>query len=67
MKGVTRSGLILGVITAVVAVTVEITERSASSLFLGESYTFQETLVVERLGDAWLIAEAPWPIYCWEV
>jgi len=50
-----------------VAVTVEITERSAASLFLGESYTFQETLVVERLGDARLIAEAPWPIYCWEV
>jgi hypothetical protein len=50
-----------------VAVTVEITERSASSLFLGESHTFQETLVVERIGDIWLIAEAPWPIYCWEV
>ena len=50
-----------------VAVAVEITERSASSLFLGEPYTFQETLVVERIGDVWLIAEAPWPIYCWEV
>ena len=47
--------------------TVEITERSASSLFLGESYTFQETLVVERIGDVWLIAEAPSPIYCREV
>ena len=48
-------------------VTVEITERPASSLFLGESYTFEETLVLERSGDVWLIAEAPWPIYCWEV
>jgi len=48
-------------------VTVEITERPASSLFLGESHTFEETLVLERSGDVWLIAEAPWPIYCWEV
>lgn len=50
-----------------VAVTVEITERSTASLFLGESYTFQESLVLERIGDVWLIAEVPWPIYCWEV
>lgn len=48
-------------------VRVEITERSASSLIFGESYTFQETLVVERVGGVWLISEAPWPIYCWEV
>jgi hypothetical protein len=47
-------------------VRVEITERSASSLILQESYTFRETLVVERVGDVWLIAEAPWPVYCWE-
>lgn len=49
-----------------IAVTVEITERSASSVFLGEPNTFSETLVVERVGDGCLIAEAPWPIYCWE-
>ena len=49
-----------------VAVTVEVTERSASSVFLGEPHTFRETLVVEHVGDEWLIAEAPWPIYCWE-
>lgn len=47
-------------------VTVEITERSASSLILQDSYTFRETLIVERVGDVWLIAEAPWPVYCWE-
>jgi hypothetical protein len=47
-------------------VTVEITERSGSSLILRDPYTFRETLVVERVGDVWLIAEAPWPIYCWE-
>jgi hypothetical protein len=47
-------------------VRVEITERSASSLILQESYTFRETLVVERAGDVWLIAEAPWPVYCRE-
>lgn len=49
-----------------VAVTVEVTERSAAGVFLGEPHTFKETLVVERVGDVWLIAEAPWPIYCWE-
>jgi hypothetical protein len=49
-----------------IAVTVEITERSASSVFLGEPNTFSETLVVERVGDGWLIVEAPWPIHCWE-
>ena len=48
------------------AVTVEITERSASSVFLGEPFTFRETLIVEQAGDVWLIAEAPWPVYCWE-
>ena len=47
-------------------VTVEITERSASSVFLGEPHTFREALVVEHVGDVWLISEAPWPIYCWE-
>ena len=49
-----------------IAVTVEITERAASSVFLGEPNTLRETLVVEPAGDVWLIAEAPWPIYCWE-
>ncbi|MGB5167232.1 MAG: hypothetical protein WBN35_01330 [Acidimicrobiia bacterium] len=49
-----------------IAVTVEITERSASSVFLGEPYSFRDTLILERAGDVWLIAEVPWPIYCWE-
>ena len=49
-----------------VAVTVEITERGASSVFLGEPYTFRDTLILERAGDVWLITEVPWPIYCWE-
>lgn len=49
-----------------IAVTVEITERSASSLFLGEPHSFRDTLILERAGDVWLIAEVPWPIYCWE-
>ena len=49
-----------------IAVTVEITERSASTLFLGEPHSFRDTLILERAGDVWLIAEVPWPIYCWE-
>jgi len=49
-----------------VAVTVEITERSASSVFLGEPHTFRDTLILERVDDVWLITEVPWPIYCWE-
>ena len=49
-----------------IAVTVEISERAASSVFLGEPYTFRDTLILERAGDVWLITEVPWPIYCWE-
>jgi hypothetical protein len=47
-------------------VNVEITEGAGSGLF-GDSYTFDEAIVVERVGDDWLIAEAPWPIYCEEM
>lgn len=47
------------------AVNVEITEGAGSGLF-GDSYTFEETLILEQVGDDWLIAEAPWPIYCGE-
>jgi hypothetical protein len=35
-------------------------------VFLGEPYSFRDTLILERAGDVWLIAEVPWPIYCWE-
>jgi len=47
-------------------VNVEITEGSGPGLF-GDSYTFEEAMVVERVGDDWLIAEVPWPIYCEEM
>ncbi len=47
------------------AVNVEITEGAGSGLF-GDSYTFEESLIVEQVGDDWLITEAPWPIYCGE-
>lgn len=45
----------------------EITETYGEGPFdLGSSYSFDETLVMERQGDRWLIAELPWPthIYC---
>lgn len=84
MRGVARSGIVLGIVGAVVvvalvfaildtepdgdriAVTVEIAERAVSSMFLGEPYTLRETLIVEPAGDVRRIAEAPWPISCWE-
>jgi hypothetical protein len=47
------------------AVTVEITQGSGRGLF-GDSWSFEETLIVEQDGAEWLIAEAPWPIYCGE-
>ena len=46
-------------------VTVEITEGSGSGL-LGDSWTFDESFVLEPVGTEWLIAESPWPIYCGE-
>jgi len=47
------------------AVNVEITEGSDGGLF-SDSWSFEETLVVEHDGAGWLIAESPWPIYCAE-
>jgi hypothetical protein len=46
-----------------VRVDVEITETYGSDPFGGSSYSFDETLVLEKHGDRWLIAEPPWPIY----
>ena len=45
---------------------VEITETYGEGPFDAGSYIFDETLVMERHGDRWLIAEIPWPIhiYC---
>lgn len=48
-----------------VVVTVEITEGPGAGL-LGDSYAFEASMVVEQVGEDWLIAEAPWPIYCRE-
>ena len=47
-------------------VGVEITETYGEGPFDLGSHTFDETLVMERDGDRWLIAEIPWPIrmYC---
>jgi len=47
-------------------VTVEINDGAGLGLF-GDSYTFEEAVVVEQVGDDWLIAESPWPIYCGEM
>ena len=47
-------------------VNIEITEGSGSGL-LGDSWSFDESLILIQVGDEWLIAEAPWPIYCGEV
>ena len=47
-------------------VNIEITEGSGSGLF-GDSWSFDESLILIQVGDEWLIAEAPWPIYCGEV
>lgn len=45
---------------------VEITETYGQGPFDVSSYTFDETFVMERHGDKWLIAKVPWPIhiYC---
>ena len=48
-----------------VSVDVELTEGSGGGVF-GGSYGFVETLTLEQNGDDWLVAEAPWPIYCRE-
>ena len=42
---------------------VEITESHGEGPFDAGSSTFEETLVMERHGDVWLIAESPWPIH----
>lgn len=47
-------------------VNIEIIEGSGSGL-LGDSWSFDESLILIQTGDEWLIAEAPWPIYCGEV
>jgi len=44
-------------------VEVEISETYGEGPFDSGSYTFDETLVMERHDDRWLIAEIPWPIY----
>ena len=44
-------------------VEVEITETYGEGPFDAGSYTFDETLVMERHGDRWLISEIPWPVY----
>lgn len=44
---------------------VELTEGSGGGVF-GDSYVFVETLTLEKSGEDWLIAAAPWPIYCRE-
>lgn len=48
-----------------VYVDVELTEGSGGGVF-GDSYVFVETLTLEKSGEDWLIAAAPWPIYCRE-
>lgn len=48
-------------------VTVRITEGSGPGSLLGDAHTFEETLVLTEVAGQWLIAEAPWPIYCREV
>ena len=53
------------VLDNVVYVDVELTEGSGGGVF-GDPYGFVETLTLEKSGEDWLIAEAPWPIYCGE-
>ena len=49
-------------------VDVEITETYGQDLFESGSYSFDETLVMERVEDRWLISRPPWPIFhCPEV
>ena len=49
-------------------VDVEITETHGRDPFGSGSYSFDETLVMERVGDRWLISRLPWPIFhCPEV
>jgi hypothetical protein len=47
-------------------VEVEITETYGEGPFDSGSYMFDETLVMERHDDRWLIVQVPWPIhiYC---
>lgn len=47
-------------------VTVRINEGSGPGQILGDGHTFEETLVLTEVAGEWLIAEAPWPIYCEE-
>ena len=49
-------------------VEVAITETWGRDLVFSDSHRFEETLVMDRHGDRWVIAEQPWPIhYCPEV
>jgi hypothetical protein len=49
-------------------VDVVITETGGEGPFGGGSNTFDETLVMTRSGDIWVISRAPWPIdlFCHE-
>ncbi len=44
-------------------VEVEITESYGGGPFDAGSHSFDETLVMERHGERWLIAEIPWPMH----
>ena len=48
---------------------VRITESHGDSPFDTGSYSFDGTLVMEKHGDRWLIAETPWPFHfsCLEI
>ncbi len=49
-------------------VEVAITETRGRDLVFSDSHRFEETLVMDRHGNRWVIAEQPWPIhYCPEV
>ena len=43
-------------------VDIRITETWGEGPFGSDSYTFSESLVMERQGDHWLIVRPPWPI-----
>ncbi len=48
-------------------VTVSITQTYDDGPFFPGSHTFDQVLTMERIGDRWLIARPPWPLYCREV
>lgn len=47
---------------------VEITETRGAGPFGIGTDAFDETVVLERHGDRWLISQVPWPLsyYCWD-